>query len=70
MNNDLRNPWHDIDAWKEFKHDMRHPVKFVRGAIANVNNVSPVQRRVGAGIAGVGLANALLGIAMIARGIV
>ncbi len=66
FHSDIRNPWHGIDAWKEFKYDVRHPVKFVRCCIANVNHVSKEQRLIGKLVCGVGGANVLLGLVAIA----
>jgi hypothetical protein len=68
VRNDLRNPWHGVDAWREFKYDARHPVRMVRGAVANVNNVPRAQRQLGLAVMGVGAAQALVGVAMLVRG--
>jgi hypothetical protein len=62
------NPWHGIDAWEELKYDLRHPVRFIRGTIANVNHVPRTVRRLSGGVMLIGLANVIVGLVILVRG--
>jgi hypothetical protein len=59
-----RNPWTGINAWKEFKYDMRHPLVFLRRALAGLRGEIPqvpkLHRAVGGAAVVVGLANVLV----------
>jgi len=62
-----RNPWHGIDAWRELKYDLRHPVLAVRGWKANVNNVGRGARRLCVGVMAVGGANVVVALVLLAK---
>ena len=68
MSKNLRNPWHGINAWRELKYDLRHPLLWIQNVIANVNKVPKEMRVISWAIAVVGSLSFFLAIAMIIVG--